>query len=81
MSPRGRSVNIGGTAMSHVPSPCRSVCRYDAARGLCLGCGRTLAEIAGWIEADDAQRRAIIAHAEARLDREHGTPCVGPEPR
>ena len=31
------------------PSPCINVCRMDAASGLCEGCARTLAEIAGWL--------------------------------
>jgi len=31
-----------------VPSPCVSVCRMDAATGLCEGCLRTLDEIAAW---------------------------------
>lgn len=32
----------------NLPSPCISVCRMDAASGLCEGCFRTLDEIAGW---------------------------------
>lgn len=42
-----------------VPSPCISVCRMDAASGLCEGCFRTLDEIAAWGLAPEAQRRAI----------------------
>jgi uncharacterized protein len=30
------------------PSPCTSVCRIDPASGWCLGCARTLQEIADW---------------------------------
>jgi uncharacterized protein len=29
-------------------SPCIGVCRLDPKGGLCLGCGRTLKEIAAW---------------------------------
>lgn len=42
-----------------VPSPCISVCRMDAATGLCEGCFRTLDEIAAWGMASDQDRRAV----------------------
>jgi uncharacterized protein len=42
-----------------VPSPCISVCRMDAASGLCQGCFRTLDEIAAWGLAADEDKRAI----------------------
>ena len=42
-----------------VPSPCISVCRMDAATGLCAGCLRTLDEIARWRSMDEAARRAL----------------------
>ena len=41
------------------PSPCISVCRMDAATGLCEGCFRTLDEIASWGLASDEERRAV----------------------
>ena len=42
-----------------LPSPCTSICRIDAARGLCEGCLRTLDEIAGWSRMDDAAKRGV----------------------
>jgi len=42
-----------------VPSPCVSVCVIDPAQGHCLGCYRTLDEIAAWINLDSAQRIAV----------------------
>ena len=42
-----------------VPSPCISVCRMDAATGLCEGCLRTLDEIAAWGSASDADKRGM----------------------
>jgi uncharacterized protein len=42
-----------------VPSPCISVCRMDAATGLCEGCFRTLDEIADWGMASDDSKRAL----------------------
>jgi predicted Fe-S protein YdhL (DUF1289 family) len=42
-----------------VRSPCVSVCRMDAASGLCEGCLRTLDEIASWAEMDTPHRLAV----------------------
>ncbi len=53
--------------MSPVPSPCRKVCDYDAARGWCRSCGRTLDEIGGWVRASEAEKTAIVERAEARI--------------
>jgi uncharacterized protein len=50
-----------------VASPCNSVCKVDPATRLCMGCFRTLDEIAGWGAADAAGRRAIVYRARARL--------------
>jgi uncharacterized protein len=46
-------------AVGPVPSPCISVCRMDAATGLCEGCFRTLDEIADWSMASDDVKRAL----------------------
>jgi predicted Fe-S protein YdhL (DUF1289 family) len=37
------------------------VCRIDAATGLCVGCSRTLDEIAAWGTLDDDARRGVLA--------------------
>jgi predicted Fe-S protein YdhL (DUF1289 family) len=42
-----------------VPSPCISVCRMDAATGLCEGCFRTIDEIVGWGTAPEARKREV----------------------
>jgi len=42
-----------------VASPCISVCRIDPVTGLCVGCARTLEEIAAWSTLDDAARRNV----------------------
>ncbi|MFO1281275.1 MAG: DUF1289 domain-containing protein [Burkholderiales bacterium] len=49
-----------------VVSPCRSICVMDDAVGLCVGCFRTLDEIAAWSRYDDARRRAVIAELPER---------------
>jgi len=51
-----------------VPSPCISVCRMDAATGLCEGCFRTLDEIAGWGSASEDDKRAIWNRLLQRVD-------------
>ncbi len=48
-------------------SPCMSVCQMDATTGLCIGCLRTLDEIAQWGNADAAFKRTVWANIEARL--------------
>ena len=52
---------------SAVASPCRNICRVK--RGVCTGCGRTLAEIEAWPTAPDEERRLIVARAGQRLRR------------
>ncbi len=49
-----------------ITSPCIGVCRIDDVSGFCLGCGRTLAEIAIWRDASDCTRRRILAELPAR---------------
>ncbi len=49
-----------------VRSPCVSVCRMDAASGLCEGCLRTLDEIAAWGAMADDGRRAVWRMIEQR---------------
>ncbi len=49
-----------------VPSPCQQVCRMDQQKSLCLGCWRTLDEIASWSRASTAQRLAIWQQVKQR---------------
>ena len=41
-------------------SPCIKVCQMDPQRGVCLGCARTLDEIARWGAMSDAERGWIM---------------------
>jgi predicted Fe-S protein YdhL (DUF1289 family) len=61
-----RAISVRSMA-ENVPSPCLSVCRMDAAGTLCLGCYRTLDEIALWSRADDATKRQVWAAIAQRL--------------
>ena len=47
-------------AMTSVPSPCNSICTIDAMSGVCIGCYRTLDEIARWMQLSDAQKREVV---------------------
>ena len=49
-----------------IESPCNKVCIIDAASGLCIGCGRTLAEIGGWISMTADERRRVMNELPAR---------------
>lgn len=49
-----------------VPSPCINVCRMDEGTGLCLGCFRTLDEIAAWAASSDSTRLEILAKVQKR---------------
>jgi uncharacterized protein len=53
-------------AESPVSSPCISVCRMSPYSGFCVGCWRTLDEIAAWGQASDEAKRAVLAQIEAR---------------
>jgi hypothetical protein len=49
-----------------VNSPCIKICVLDEEDRYCLGCKRTLGEIARWGEMNDAERNAVLAQLPAR---------------
>jgi len=51
---------------TEVASPCISVCAMDDNTGLCLGCYRTLEEIQGWWDFDNAAKQQIVDATSAR---------------
>jgi len=64
-----------------VASPCRNICRMDEPSGLCVGCGRTLDEVALWSVLDDDDKRAVWALLPERMAR-LGSLAEGPlDPR
>ena len=67
-------------AVPVVPSPCISVCQMDPATGWCLGCARTIDEIAAWGSLSDDAKRAVWARLPARqaeLQRRSGSAAPG----
>ena len=43
-----------------VASPCVEVCRMDPTKDVCVGCWRTLDEIARWRDMNDAEREVVL---------------------
>jgi predicted Fe-S protein YdhL (DUF1289 family) len=62
-------------AMS-VSSPCTKICTIDPRSKLCLGCGRTLDEIAQWGSMAETERRRIMSLLTARMNAAR-TPAEG----
>jgi uncharacterized protein len=48
-------------------TPCIAVCLIDPKSNLCLGCGRTLPEIARWHRMESAERLSVMAALPARM--------------
>ncbi|MEG3151925.1 DUF1289 domain-containing protein [Sphingomonas sp. ZT3P38] len=53
--------------VQRIESPCVNICEIDAASGLCVGCARTLDEIARWSSASPEWRDGVMAKLPARL--------------
>ena len=49
----------------NLQSPCIDICILNDER-ICLGCFRTLGEIAQWQQMDDTMRRDVLQKAESR---------------
>jgi predicted Fe-S protein YdhL (DUF1289 family) len=52
-------------SLPRVESPCVNVCTLDAQK-VCIGCGRTIEEIAVWSRLGDDERRAVCQQAASR---------------
>jgi hypothetical protein len=48
-------------------TPCIAVCMIDPRTSLCLGCGRTLPEIARWHRMESTERLAVMALLPVRM--------------
>jgi predicted Fe-S protein YdhL (DUF1289 family) len=49
-----------------IETPCVKICTVDARSGLCLGCGRTVDEIARWSVMSAAERSLLMRELPAR---------------
>jgi len=52
-----------------IATPCVQVCIVDGESGLCLGCFRTLGEVAGWSRIAPEERDRIMTELPGRRDR------------
>ena len=43
-----------------IATPCLKLCKADFSAPFCVGCFRTLDEIAGWRDFSDAQRQVVL---------------------
>ena len=48
-------------------TPCVAVCLMDPKTNLCLGCGRTLPEIARWGRMESVERLSIMSTLPQRM--------------
>jgi uncharacterized protein len=61
--------------MPSIESPCANLCTLEPVSELCLGCGRTLREIANWSAFTASERVSVMMELPARLAglrRQHG---------
>jgi predicted Fe-S protein YdhL (DUF1289 family) len=59
-----------------IESPCVKICTLDARSGLCLGCGRTIDEIARWSAMNAADRARVISQLPGRLAAGKSTEAI-----
>lgn len=52
-----------------IDSPCVKICTIHPAERLCVGCLRTIDEIAGWSRMSPDERRRIMAELPGRAPR------------
>ena len=67
---------------AEVQSPCVKICVVHPTEGLCVGCLRTVAEIAAWSRLTPAERAAVMADLPTRaprLDKRRGGRAAGLE--
>lgn len=57
------------TQPADIVSPCIDVCDVDSTGQYCIGCGRSMDEIAAWLAMTADQRQVIMAKLAARLQR------------
>jgi predicted Fe-S protein YdhL (DUF1289 family) len=62
-------------------TPCIAVCIIDPKTSLCLGCGRTLPEIARWSRMAGSERSAVMAGLADRMAEAGLVPLAAPARR
>jgi predicted Fe-S protein YdhL (DUF1289 family) len=53
--------------MEITSTPCVAICRIDPGTGLCIGCGRSTAEIGRWVDMSEPDRLTLMARLPTRF--------------
>jgi uncharacterized protein len=69
LAPTPAPAHVGPMDSAPIATPCRKLCVVDGESGLCLGCQRTLAEVAGWGAMSQPERLRIMAELPSRRCR------------
>lgn len=62
-------MTLPASPLRAIATPCIKVCIVDAESSLCLGCYRTLMEIAGWARLPEDERARLMAELPERRSR------------
>jgi predicted Fe-S protein YdhL (DUF1289 family) len=73
----GEEIVVSQLPTPNVASPCINVCKMDDDGGFCVGCFRTIEEIAVWSRARDEQRLNILVAVERRRVEHTGCTAGG----
>ncbi|MDQ2080211.1 DUF1289 domain-containing protein [Xanthobacteraceae bacterium Astr-EGSB] len=65
--------------MTTPETPCIKICSIDPIDGLCVGCGRTISEIAGWTALPPTERRRLMTALPDRLRAKSERPPRDPQ--
>jgi predicted Fe-S protein YdhL (DUF1289 family) len=57
-------------AYPYPTTPCVAVCQIDPKTGFCLGCFRTLKEIAQWGKFSEEERQALLPELDRRKEED-----------
>ena len=49
-----------------VSSPCQQICQMNPQTGYCIGCLRTIDEIANWLEMSTEEKRTVLQRIDER---------------
>jgi uncharacterized protein len=62
-------LTLPASPLRAIATPCIKVCIVDAESSLCLGCYRTLMEIAGWARLPEDERARLMDELPERRSR------------
>jgi len=57
---------VGVDSTTSMQTPCTKICTLDPEKRYCVGCHRTLDEIARWASMTEAERARIMAELSVR---------------